>query len=356
MPPLGAPEIPDEGEDEGSTEAMVPMSMAIIFLIIGLVVGFILGRIEKIIGFIVRMLKKMSKKEESDAKEDNEGINDEEDLDQDEARELISKFLDSNMHPGIDDNPEVEFNPVWDFRIRKQKEKEKLLLRQKQAEEMGINLDEEDEHPQDMGGGRQNPLSLLISVGARVVGVHSVDNAAALAAKEARRKMKNIESYLTKQMDIDTALVKKDANKKLDAKKKISVYEMAMKTKNDHGPKDALSALAITNAKSSRDQLRELLRTKPELQKFGAKPKRKTMKRRQAARHAGDDEEGGGEGGGGGLGDLAKLHAAGGDLADLLEGEDDEGEEGEEGSYEDDDGSYEDEDDDGEEDTKKLEA
>ena len=122
MPPLGAPEIPDEAEDEGSTEATVPMSMAIIFLIIGLVVGFILGRIEKIIGFIVRMLKKVSKKEESDAKEDNEGINDEEDLDQDEARELISKFLDSNMHPGIDDNPEVEFNPVWDFRIRKQKD------------------------------------------------------------------------------------------------------------------------------------------------------------------------------------------------------------------------------------------
>merc|ERR1719230_1940426 len=78
--------------------------------------------------------------------------------------------------------------------------------------------------------------------------------------------MKNIESYLTKVMDIDVSMVKKEPGKRMTTKPTRTAYEQAMNTANNSS--DAKAAAVSTNAaKASRRQLKAILVKRPELNK-----------------------------------------------------------------------------------------
>ena len=323
---------------------MDPIMMLIIGLVAGLLIGFIVGRFgKKAMSLLAEAMKMMKQSKAAMPDEPGEGKairEDEEDeeIDPDKARTIIDGFLDNVVTAGIDDNPDAEFNPVWDFKIRKQKERERLEFRQKMAEEAGTTLDEWDEDDGGGGfGGRANALATLIAAGARVTGVHSAQDAKALAAKEARRKMKSIETFLTKHMDVEVVQIRKDKTKRMEADRKLTVYEKAIETKKNRADGER-QEVAIGAAKSSRLQLKELLRRNPSM---GGPLKRRATERRRDTEHQG------------GLSELSKLHQMDADdLQKALEDDDDEGEEGEEGGYDDEFGD----DDDGvdpNEDTKK---
>ena len=325
------PAPPEIGVDDGAA-AMNPMVMLAVGLAVGLIVGFIWGRFGKkaLAALSADSMKMMPMKKMPMPDEPGEGraVRDEdnEEIDADKARSVIAGFLDNTMTPGIDDNPDAEFNPVWDYKIRKQKEKERLEFRQKMAEDAGISIDEWDEDNDVNFAGARNALATLISAGARVTGVHSAQDAKALAAKEARRKMKSIETFLSKQMDVEVAQVRKEKGKRMEANRVLDVYEKAMSTKKDRADGER-GEVAISSAKSSRIQLKELLRRNPTI--GGPLKKDPAVKRRKK-----DVPTAAADGGGGGLGDLAKLQEGmdADDLEKLLNDDDDQSEGSDEGS------------------------
>ena len=235
-------------------------------------------------------MAKQAKKEAAEDGGDSKAIRDDEgdnDLEDEKAKEdLMNKFMDLAQNPGIDDNPECEFNPVWEYKIKRQKELDRIEFMRKRAEEEGFDLDEDGGG--DGGGagaGRQNALATLVQVGARVTSVLNKDNAAAQAAKDMRRKMKNIETFLVKQMDVDIQTTKAEKGKRMEVNRKLTAYEKAMDTKKHPAGADALSDVGVTAAKFGRGQLKEIARQRPELLKpvtNDSDEDRQTMARKQA--------------------------------------------------------------------------
>jgi len=215
-------------------------------------------------------LKKNQDKDKSDD-EDAAALQDEEGDwdDPDKTEEMLQEFMNLEQNPGIDDNPEMEFNPIFDYLIKRQKELDRIEFLRKRAEEEGTTLEELNETAVAPGQ-RQNALATLISVGARVTPMFNAESAAAIAQKEARRRAKNIETYLTKTCEVDCATFKRDDKKRMGGKKVMSAYEKALSTQENRV--DGVRAkVEITAAKHSRDQLREQLRLNPHLggsQKF----------------------------------------------------------------------------------------
>jgi len=245
--------------------------MLVIGLVVGLVVGYIIGRFgKKIMQMLREALKKKQDKDKSDD-EDAAALQDEEGDwdDPDKTEEMLQEFMNLEQNPGIDDNPEMEFNPIFDYLIKRQKELDRIEFLRKRAEEEGTTLEELNETAVAPGQ-RQNALATLISVGARVTPMFNAESAAAIAQKEARRRAKNIETYLTKTCEVDCATFKRDDKKRMGGKKVMSAYEKALSTQENRV--DGVRAkVEITAAKHSRDQLREQLRLNPHLggsQKF----------------------------------------------------------------------------------------
>jgi len=250
---------------------MDPITMLVIGLVVGLVVGYIIGRFgKKIMQMLREALKKKQDKDKSDD-EDAAALQDEEGDwdDPDKTEEMLQEFMNLEQNPGIDDNPEMEFNPIFDYLIKRQKELDRIEFLRKRAEEEGTTLEELNETAVAPGQ-RQNALATLISVGARVTPMFNAESAAAIAQKEARCRAKNIETYLTKTCEVDCATFKRDDKKRMGGKKVMSAYEKALSTQENRV--DGVRAkVEITAAKHSRDQLREQLRLNPHLggsQKF----------------------------------------------------------------------------------------
>ena len=265
--PLAPSEL--EAEDEGAASGD-PIVMLIIGLTVGLVVGFTIGRFgPKLWEMLKKLCAKLANKPKPESPDagDSAAVNDDEDeIGNDEKEELIDKFMDVSQNPGIDDNPDIGFNPVWEYKIKQQKELDRLEFMRKRAEEEGLDMDEDMAGGGGAPGGSKNALATLIEAGARVTSVMNADNAAAQAAKDARRKMKNIETYLIKQMDIEVSTVKREKGKRMEQNRKLTAYEMAMESAAKAGVEER-ARLGLTSAKFSRLQLKEILRRRPELNK-----------------------------------------------------------------------------------------
>ena len=241
--------------------------MLLIGLAVGYVIGFLWGRFgKKIWQWLMKLLKKIQKMPlDEDDKAD--AIHDDE-LDEDggKLKDLLPEFLDTEQTEGIDDNPDVQINPIFPYLIAQQKARDRLEFARKRAEEEGYNLEEEGE-----GGPavqtKENALNILIAVGARTTSVMSASDSAALAAKEARRKMKNIESYLSKSMEIDTTSTKREPGKRMTSKVILNPYEKAMDTKDNPAVKKT-ERVAARASRRSRIQLKEVLKKRPDLQQL----------------------------------------------------------------------------------------
>lgn len=270
-PAPNPPEIQLEAEEEGAQ--LDGITMLIIGLSVGLLMGFLLGRYSKKISKSAAAASSMagaiSKAAAAAGNGDSQAIRDAEDeLREDEDKEeLMNKFMDNTQNPGIDDNPECEFNPVWEYKIKQQKAIDRIEFMRKRAEEEGLDFDEfGDNEGVGPPAGRKNALAQLIEAGARVTSVMSGDSATAQAARDARRKMKNIEAFLSKQMDIDVNMVKVEKGKRMEQNRMLTAYEKALETKKTR-VEEGTTEVSLSAAKSARMQLREALRRNPGLTK-----------------------------------------------------------------------------------------
>ena len=302
----------------GGGEGMNDVVVLLIGLVAGLIVGFIIGRYGKILWRMLMNLIKATPRQpsapdngEADAIHDPDGEDDEEDADK--LKEMISTFLDAESTPGIDDNPNIEFNPIFDYLIKRQKEQERLEFAKKRAEEEGMDFEDGGDNQAIDTGGKANALQILIKAGAQTTSVRTADNAAAVAAQEARRKMKNIEVFLSKAMGVDTSVTKREPGKRMTTKPVLNVYEKAMDTAT-HPAQARAVATALTAARQSRRQLQSILKQRPELNK--PQPEEPVLVPRQR--------------GNGGVDVRAELLAMHDELQDLADAEDEEDEEDDE--------------------------
>jgi len=244
------------------------MMMLLVGLGIGLVVGFLIGRFGKsMLSAMKDMLSKVPKAPAATSEDDGlaDPVHEDDVQDPENQNEFLNTFFDVGQTAGIDDNPEVVVNPIFDYQIRKQKELDRLEFARKKAEEEGLTLDEMgDDATADVDRRKNNALATLIIAGARVTSVQSGHSAAAQAASDTRRKMKNIETYLSKYMDINVSTAKRESGRRNKSKSLISAYEKAMQTR-DNPTGDKVTKVAISAAKRSRGQLKAILRQRPEL-------------------------------------------------------------------------------------------
>jgi hypothetical protein len=184
----------------------------------------------------------------------------------------VSSYFNTLPNPRIDDNPELEFNPIIEYKIRRAKEADRIAHMRRRAEEEGLDLDEVDEADLSKLGPvhYRSPLGILEASGARFLPVYDQSSAADTATREARRRTKAIETYLTKyesislnpihQAGLKTMLMRKS---RTPGPQKIwSVYEKAMDTLvNPHG--GVRSERTLISARSARLQLKEIQRRNP---------------------------------------------------------------------------------------------
>jgi hypothetical protein len=254
-------------------------------------VGFLVGARAKQLMAALQMapsaLKSLLKSmattpEDSNGAEDAQG-------DQEEELEVkdIHDFLDTDAIPGLDDHADLIFNPIVMYKIKVAKDEARKEKRRQQLIADGYDPDamDEDEANAAAGGAgaiRQNALATLVEHGARVTPVSGGLSAEAAAREERKRQIRTIDSYLARSMDLDVARVPVAHRKAatLGTRKYTSALDMARITsiKRAGGDTDARWGRVLTVAKSARNQLREIKRTKPHL--LGPKPTRLTAKRK----------------------------------------------------------------------------
>jgi len=196
--------------------------MLMVGLLLGIVIGFFLGTRArqltaslKHLGQAMRSFTiKIPKPEEGD-KGDDDG--DEVDKEDDHNTDDILDYL-SFTASGLDDHPDVVLNPILMFQIGKAKQQ----AREKKRLEMLANEGLTEEEIADAllqghaakGDGtqfRQNALACLINAGARVLPVSSSGSAETAAANDRRRLQRSIDTYLKKDLEIDTSKVAANA-------------------------------------------------------------------------------------------------------------------------------------------------
>ena len=274
-PPTQSPSEPSSEADIGAAIAEFAQN-PIITLLIGIVIGLLLGAP---IGYYYRKKAKAAGAAPSEKAKavaaamskdagqgDSSSIKDP-DAVEDELLQLVN-FLDINANPGIDDHPDLHFNPIIEYQMRQAKDRERKERMEKAAIEAGLTLEELESQGIAIGNQR-NALATLVAAGARLEPVHRGDTAAEAHKKEARRKVKNIETYLIKQAltqaqdsAATAAAAKRMAEKARNAKKVVTVYDKAMDTVvNRHG--GTRGDKVVVSAKAARNQLRDFLRRNP---------------------------------------------------------------------------------------------
>lgn len=200
------------------------LAMAFIFLAVGLLVGFFLGtRARQVIASLravgSAMRRAITLKIPSIAAESGPtptGGGDDDDKAEDEDEDVSADLLDSLMQPvdadTLTDHPDVMYSPVLQYQIKKAKEEQRLEAQRQQLLAEGLSLEEVEAELAAGGGvvgggggmGRQNPLALLISIGARVEATRGGDSAEAAAAQARKRALRNVDAYLSRVQGIDT--------------------------------------------------------------------------------------------------------------------------------------------------------
>jgi len=309
-------------------------------LIIGLVLGFLIGfitgaRAKQLIAATKLTATALKTIIKSLAPEDDKGAAEEaatEEQETDENVTSVDDFMNNDHVPGLDDHPDLEFSPIFLYKVKVAKEEARREKRRQQLLTEGYDPDQMDEaEAEGMAGGgqRQNALATLIQAGARVKPVGGGQSAEAALREDRRRQIKTIETYMSKNLELDTqrvSLAQKKNTASSKGKKYLSALDAARMTtvKRAGGDTDERTLQAVTYAKAGRNQLRDIKASKPQM--FANLFTEEVVRRKAVD---GDLQTGGKPG--------ERMTA--GDLAALLANEDleDGGEEGEEGEFDDDD-------------------
>ena len=203
-----------------------------------------------------------------DAADADDGQADDNDALNEEAAGIptLEDFLSTSGNTGLEDHPEMEFNPVLLYQVKVAKELERERKRQLALDALQDGAEGADSAGNELGGYKQNALSLLISVGARTLPVQSKDKAENSLVQERKRQQKTIDTHLFKERGIQArAAAVKGSKQPARGEKVKSALEVARETESiPHGGLSYQRSLRNTlTAKASRDTLREWLRLHP---------------------------------------------------------------------------------------------
>jgi len=195
-------------------------------LVIGVVLGFLIGTRGRQIAAAVMsvpmalrhfsfkipegdtsVLGQQTNKDDGEDGDDNER---EDGADEEDGLDLEALLQPVEADQALADHPDVTFNPVVTYKIKRSKEQARTAQRRAAllAEGMDPNeVDERMEIEQTSGGGgggaRQNPLALLVSVGARVEPTAGGSSQEHVQMMERRRLQRNVDAYLQKSEGVE---------------------------------------------------------------------------------------------------------------------------------------------------------
>ena len=292
--------------------------MLIIGLIIGLVVGFLFGFVTgarakqlatatKMMAASLKTILKKLAPAEADDEGQAEAATHENPIDDIDLTD-VDGFLDTDGIPGLDDHLETIFNPIVMYKIKVAKEEARKEKMRAQLIQDGYDPDlmDDDDANAVAPAIRQNALSTLISVGARVTPMGSSQSAEAAAREDKKRQLRNIDTYLAKNMEAETTRVPLAQRKaKQEGARYVSALEMARKTAVKRAGGDVQERInqIPTMAKSARNQLRFLKTSRPDIfakmmpsksRGGGGDDDEEEEKGLQRKRAGGDDAAGGG--------------------------------------------------------------
>jgi len=258
------------------------MILMFIGIVIGLVLGFLLGfcvgaRARQLVASVrmvptaLRSLIRSLAPAQEDDKENESGQADDA-LDSelpDDVELDFNSLLNSDLVPGIDDHPEIEFNPVIAYQIkvstdaaRKEKQRAQLIAD-------GFDPDEMDDVAQEAAGTgvKPNALAVLEANGARLTSMASSQSSDTMAREDRRRQLRTIDAYLAKEYNVDVVRVpaKKGTSESGHGtgQKKQNAFDVA-RLSNVPFAFDAIkSKFHHGTAKSARVQLRAIQRVRP---------------------------------------------------------------------------------------------
>ena len=247
----------------------------IVTLFVGILIGFIMGfltgtRAKQLASAAKRIPRALASLRNvlRDVIDSDQGVGQaslpEDEVREEDEQEVISRFLNVTLTPGLDDHKDVTFNPIVLYQMRKAKDE----LRQERAREAmrleGIDPDNvENAEALAIAKGWRSPLAFLIANGARVTPVAD-DNAEARAQKERRRQLKNIEVYLTRQLKVEAN--RQERNPAHTKRVGISVHketalDVALEMKSS--PRVGRLVRQLHIAKAARSQLKVIQRIRP---------------------------------------------------------------------------------------------
>jgi hypothetical protein len=211
-------QIPSLPPEPGAS-ATIPIGIAVVMMLLCLVVGFVLGTrgrqiaaSAKLIAHAVRtftikipgatsLLGPSTSSDEGEEREEEE---------QGTSTPELEDYLNpTDDDPTLNDHPDVQLNPVILHRIKRAKAELREAQRRAALLSEGFGENEvEDRMGTEaavggVGGGRQNPLALLISVGARVEAAVGGSSAEHQQLLDRRRLQRNVNAFLSKADGID---------------------------------------------------------------------------------------------------------------------------------------------------------
>lgn len=194
--------------------------LAIALMLVCLAIGFLIGtrgrqivQSLKATGQAVRSLTLRIPAAAAIAGEATAAGDDDNDKEEEEEGETDTTIADFIMPTDADaslaDHPDVHLSPVILYKIKRAKEELRIAQRRAALLAEGFDESEVDERMQleqvsgGGGGGRANPLALLISVGARVEPSAGGDSAEAVKLQERRRMQRNVDQYLMRAEGVE---------------------------------------------------------------------------------------------------------------------------------------------------------
>jgi hypothetical protein len=225
--------------------SVVPLWVVVIAAFGGIIVGFLIGARAKQLLDVVKnvptalvSLKELMKKAGEEEEDDTEKVDDDDGADLNDEDDPLSNWLSVEQTYGLDDHADVCRNPIIMYHISRSKEK--LRREKRRAQMIADGLDEDvvdqllaDESAGGGGGGgegRGSALATLIACGARVKPVGDSLSAEAEQAELRRRQARTVDTFLTKERDIDTS--RTQPKKGSGHKAKMSALEKAVATKS----------------------------------------------------------------------------------------------------------------------------
>ena len=273
-------------------------------LVIGLVIGFVTGaRAKQMLSAMTnaaRALVTLFKLRGADAAAspsagdagDTEAVAPETE-EEEPAEEILLNFLNSEATPGLDDHAQLEFNPIVLYQMKKAKEHARQQKIREQILAEGLDPDDESSmamlQSSAVGlGNKANALATLIAHGARTTAVGNA-NAEDRLQKERRQQVKNVETYLTKQLNIDASRRQTPReSKRIGGAAHTSALEVAI-VSSAPSPRALRNTRQVQIATAGRQQLAEFQRLHPEMSK--PLPPTETEQRRGAEALSLDDLE-----------------------------------------------------------------